>query len=351
MLEEKTVAALRAERQCLLRPAGEGAYDALFQWMSPVPTISWCEPGSPPTLPPHADFDDGLYNAGRRRQRQILKGRFGGRVAYVTREDWELFACLYQKPVPVLSESQRRMLELLRQEGPLNIGMIKEMTGLLVKQITPILHRLQEAFLVYEDQVENDWDRGWYLFEQEFPDVDLKRYTKTEALCRVLPRFAYLHGFFTAEMAKCFYRLPMRAVQAALEFLTAEGALVSVQLGGEAGYALPGDMALLQKGDVFPAPHAAMLLQRNDFLVRSLESGLKKRFSSPDELLYYLFIDGEIRGALCGRFRFGPHDLTDVLLELPEEERHSRRGEILAAIYTEFDPALSPLGRYCGEKL
>jgi hypothetical protein len=34
----------------------------------------------------------------------------------------------------------------------LTIQQIKEDTGLLVKEITPVLHRLQEAFLVYEDQ-------------------------------------------------------------------------------------------------------------------------------------------------------------------------------------------------------
>lgn len=37
---------------------------------------------------------------------------------------------------------------------------MNEETGMLVKEITPVLHRLQEAFLIYEDQYDGEWDRG-----------------------------------------------------------------------------------------------------------------------------------------------------------------------------------------------
>ena len=91
-------------------------------------------------------------------------------------------------------------------------------------------------------------------------------------------------------------------------------------------------------------------MQRNDFLVKSQDAALKKRFSSPYEHMYYLLIDGEIRGAVCGRFRFGPHDLEDVVLDLPPEERAARREEIIEAVYTVFDRAGSPLKRYDGKE-
>ena len=39
---------------------------------------------------------------------------------------------------------------------------------MLVKEITPVLHRLQEAFLVYEDQYDGEWDRSWYRFGGDF---------------------------------------------------------------------------------------------------------------------------------------------------------------------------------------
>ena len=47
---------------------------------------------------------------------------------------------------------------------------LKEESGLLVKEITPALHRLQEAFLIYEDQYDGEWDRGWYRFGEFFSD-------------------------------------------------------------------------------------------------------------------------------------------------------------------------------------
>lgn len=43
---------------------------------------------------------------------------------------------------------------------------------MLVKEITPVLHRLQEAFLVYEDQYDGEWDRSWYRFEEMFPETN-----------------------------------------------------------------------------------------------------------------------------------------------------------------------------------
>ena len=349
MLNKESAVALRMERQHFYTPVSAAEYDALFRDISPVPTIGWCEPGLPPTLPPHAGFDDGIYNAERRRGRKILKGRFGGGVAYVDAADLELYACLYCKPLPRLTLEQGRMLDLLRREGPLNIGSIKEITGLLVKQITPILHRLQEAFLVFEDQAYSDGDRGWYPFDSEFPAVNPGRMTKTEALEAVLPRFAYRQVFFTSAMAKDFYRQPLREVTAALEKLVSDGILAAAELEGTAGYLRPADAALLDA--VSPAPRGILAVQRNDFLVKSLAGELKERFSSPYETLYYLLIDGELRGAVCGRFKFGPHIIEDVLLDLPSGEQESRREEVLDAVYTVFDRTASPLKRYAGQGL
>ncbi len=105
--------------------------------------------------------------------------------------DWELYACLYRKPLEASNRKQQEILTLLEQEGPLTIQLIKEATGMLVKEITPALHKLQEAFLVYEDQYDGEWDRSWYRFEEMFPETDLERYTRKEALVRLLRRFAY----------------------------------------------------------------------------------------------------------------------------------------------------------------
>ena len=63
MLTQSDITALRMERQFLLSPSKEDSYDVLFSNMSPAPTIYWCEPGRPPTLPIHAAFDDYTYNS------------------------------------------------------------------------------------------------------------------------------------------------------------------------------------------------------------------------------------------------------------------------------------------------
>ena len=51
------------------------------------------------------------------------------------------------------------------------------------KRLMPVLHRLQRAFLVYEDQEDGSWERPWCLFESEWPDVDLERLPWQEAAC------------------------------------------------------------------------------------------------------------------------------------------------------------------------
>lgn len=335
MLTMENVLALRMQRQYFDHPAGPEDYDGFFRDVSPVPTIGWCEPGLPPTLPPHAGFDDGLYNGQRRAKRQILKGRFGGKVAYVTRGDLELYACLYRKPISKPTYEQERMLDLLAREGPLNIGTIKELTGLLVKEITPILHKLQEAFLVYEDQLDKDGDRGWYIFSSEFPDVDLERYNKIEALRHILPRFAYRHVFFTEEMAKSFYKQPLSAIRSALEGLVQDGQMKAAVAEGVSGYMLPDDLDNLSKNRYSKPSSAMMGIQRNDFLVKSLESRLQDTFRSESDMLYYLLFEGDLHGAVCGRFKFGPHVLKEILLELPESECRKRSGEVLSVVETQ----------------
>lgn len=65
--------------------------------------------------------------------------------------------------------TQQMPLERIEMSGPYTIGQLKEESGLLVKEITPALQsRLQEAFLIYEDQYDGEWDRGWYRFGEFF---------------------------------------------------------------------------------------------------------------------------------------------------------------------------------------
>ena len=203
---------------------------------------------------------------------------------------------------------------------------------MLVKQITPILHRLQEAFLIYEDQYDGEWDRGWYRFEEMFEDVVLDRYTRVEALKIVLRRFAYRMVWFDTVMAKAFYKLPEKEIKVAVKELVDEGILAIA----DGGYLLASDVSLLEKYEPVEM-HFIYAIHRNDVLYKSQEPILKEKakewtegLTYDHEPLQYLLIDGEFRGASVGHFRNGPYDLNDIVCDLPKAQK--RKDEIVEAI-------------------
>lgn len=227
---------------------------------------------------------------------------------------------------------QLQILELIEKAGPFNIQQIKEETGMLVKQITPILHRLQEAFLIYEDQYDGEWDCGWYKFVEMFPKVDSNRYTRLEALKIVLQRFAYRIVWFDTAMAKSFYKLPEKEIKLAVGELVTEGILVS----SDAGYMLKNDAKLLKNYEP-KIMNFVYAIHRNDFIYKAHEHLLKEMakvltegLEYDHEPLQYLLIDGEFHGASVGHFRNGPYDLNDIVCDLPDAECH--KNEIVEAI-------------------
>ena len=229
----------------------------------------------------------------------------------------------------------------------MNIALMKEMTGLLVKEITPALHKLQAAFFIFEDQPDGEWDRGWMRFEEMFPDVDVERYSRQEALRIVLRRFAYRYVRFTAMEAKSFYGLPEKEIVQAAQALAQEGVFIA---DGD-GWLLASDFALLQR-ETFTPFFGVFTLHRNDFLVKCNEYWLKTQFCRPDaDVLQYLLIDGRFQGAVMGRFRYGPYEIENIALTLPEAEAHARRVEILAAVDRINPHKESPVMRYCGVPL
>lgn len=330
---EPKIISLRMERQCLINKADEDEYIKLYRDLQPGQNVYWNGFGEPPTLSFRAAFNDIEFNRGRQLDRKLIKGRFsGGNLGWIEPCDLELFIALYRKPLTKPSEIQLRILEMIEREGPLNIQQIKEETGLLVKEITPALHRLQEAFFIYEDQYDGEWDRGWYKFAEMFPEVNPDRYTRSEALKIVLQRFAYRLVWFDTAMAKSFYKIPEKEIKAAVNELAAEGILVT----SDAGYMLSADEKLLTSY----APKTlnfVYAIHRNDFLYKAHEHILKdfaKKLTEglpyDHEPLQYLLIDGEFHGASVGHFRNGPYDLNDIVCDLPDAER--RKEEIVDAV-------------------
>ncbi len=324
---------LRMKRQCLLAKADDSSYDELYRDMQPGQNVYWNGFGEPPTLSYRADFDDIGYNRERQCRRQLVKGRFaGGNLGWIVPEDMALFAGLYRKPLKKPTMTQQVIWEMIEREGPMNIQQIKAETGLLVKEITPVLHRLQEAFLVYEDQYNGEWDRGWYRFGEMFPEVDVCRYTIEEALAVVLQRFAYRMVWFDSGMAKAFYRLPEKKIKTVVDTLVRDGILTAI----DDGWMLKEDLTVVE--NTIPAPYQSVFaLHRNDFLVRAYSHILKEKAVLWTEgLLYdceplqYLLIDGDFHGASVGHFRNGPYDLNDIVCDLPEGA--DRCAEIVRAV-------------------
>lgn len=341
---------LRMERQHLLSKAEENEYINLYRDTQPGQNVYWHGFGEPPVLSFRAAFDDIEYNRSRQQNRELVKGRFaGGNLGWIMSGDMELFASLYRKPLLRPTPEQTEILTLIENAGPFNIQQLKEETGLLVKQITPVLHRLQEAFLIYEDQYDGEWDRGWYRFAEMFPEVNTERYSRVDALKILLQRFAYRTVWFDSAMARAFYRVPEKDIRRAAAELEAEGILVL----RESGYLLKDDAMLLEKYEP-QNMRFIRALHRNDFLYKIQEPSLKEMvriltagLPYDCEPLQYLLIDGQIRGAAVGHFRYGPYDLNDIVCDLPEAEE--RREEILEAVL-----AVNPGGdikRFMGKKL
>lgn len=324
---------LRMQRQHLLSPASQEEYDALYRDLQPGLNVYWNGFGQPPTLSFRAAFDDLEYNRRRLSRHALIKTRLaGGNLGWIVPEDLEVYAVLYRRPLTKPTAAQERILSLICQLGPLTIQQIKEETGLLVKEITPALHRLQQAFLLYEDQYDGEWDRSWCRFEEMFPEADLLRFSRAQALQEVILRLARRQVCLNSAQLKAFFKLPDREIRAALDALVQKGALVL----REEGYLRAEDLPVLEA--LKPEPmRLVYALHRNDPLVRCREPALRAHLEPllhalpyDHEPLQYLLIDGEFHGASVGHFRNGPYDLNDVICDLPDAD--ARREEILEAI-------------------
>jgi len=344
---QKKLLALRMQRQHLLAPVEQADYDLLYRDMQPGMNLYWHGFGQPPECTFRADFNDVEYNRLRQARRELVKGRFaGGNLGWIVPEDLPLFAALYRKPLVLMDDVQLTIMTLIERMGPLNIQQIKEETGYLVKVITPALHRLQEAFLLYEDQYDGEWDRAWYRFEEMFPEIDLDHYTRADALAIILQRFAYRMAWFETKMAKSFYKVPEKEIKQACQSLVEDGVFTAMN----GGFMLSSDVNMLDNvSDELPR---VLAFHRNDFLVRAMDHELKTKFKPLYDALpydhdpqYYVLVDGEFRAVSVGHFRYGPYEIHDIMCDSPE--MWSRKDEICAAVLKENPGAV--IQRFMGQ--
>ena len=328
MANMTSITALSMERQHLTHKASEAEYIALYRDSQPGLNVYWNGFGDPPSLTYRAAFNDIEFNRRRQMTHALIKGRFvGGNLGWIMPEDLELFAAAFAKPLTRPTPRHEELLALIERE-PLTIQQMKEETGMLVKEITPALHRLQEAFLIYEDQYDGEWDRGWHKFSDMFPDITLEKYTRHESLKILLRRFAYRLVCFDAKMAKSFYKLPDKDIKTAIAALVEDGILADTQYG----YILSEDVSLLKTYTAKP-PKSVFAMHRNDMLVKANEHWLKERYThSYPDTMYYMLINGEFKGMVAGKFRYTP-EVEDVMLDLAPEEAAAYKDEILQAVH------------------
>ena len=347
----KNIIGLRMQRQCLGKAAdSKEEYRELFRLMQPVTPIFFSRPGDPPCLVHRAGFDDKVHNDILRGHREILKARFqGGTVGYVAVEDLELYIAAFKKPIEKLTFKQKYILEVITHTGPLGCKQIKEETGILNKEITPVLHRLQEAFLVYEDQVDSEWDRAWYNFESEWYDIDINKYSRKYAIAQIILRFLKVNVFADITNMKDWFRLPAKDIKEAVQSLLERNEIVAVRVEDAEGWVRKEDAELLEHNS-YELQSSVYMLHKSDFLVKSNESMLKKKYKDY-EVLQYLLIDGEFKGAVLGHWRIGPYDVEDIIIDLPDMEKENRKQEIIEAVSWFYKPPFSNILKYDSKAL
>ena len=348
-ITQETILAERMRRQKLIEPLKtHDGYAELFELLQSVSPISNTCPGDPPRLVHRTIFNDSAVTDRMRARRIIIKGRFsGGTIGYVLTKDLELYANAFRRPLSGFNEIQQMIFDAVTLTGPITPRQIKQETGLLNKQIMPALHRLQKAFLVYEDQVDDDWERGWYDFATEWPEITLRDEAWETAAAEVLLRFLRGHVFATLEQLKDWSRFSSRSLAALVSEMEKDNAFVPIAVQGLGkGWICTQDRSL-RSCEVSPS---VFMLHKSDILVRSHGSELKRRFGDR-EVLQYLLIDGAFRGAVLGHWRISDHDVEDVVVELSVAERTSRREEILNAVAWGYRAPHSRILKYDGKEV
>lgn len=347
----------RMRRQHLLEPLedsdDEDAYAALFRLLQPVAPVHNTRPGDPPRLVHRTRFPDHELTARWRSEHRIVKGRFlGGRVGYVWQEDLPLYATACRKPLKTLKPIHEDILAAIRTSGGISKTQLKEELPYPAGKISAALQDLQAAFLVYEEQPDTDWDTGWFDFATEWFEVVTDPETTSRAMADAILNFIRAMVQADPGQIRSWSGFPRAAIREALGRLETEGRIARVETALGDGYMTAEDAgryASRQFPDE-PMPCRVFMLDKSDLLVRAHLEELEKRFAGR-EILQYLLIDGQFRGAVAGHWRIGPHAVEDIVLDLDEREAAERKEEILDAVRWGYPPETHPILRYNGCEL
>jgi hypothetical protein len=342
----RSILAARMKAQGFADPLRDEAdYPDLFQRLQPVSPIAMTYPGNPPALVKRTAFDSAEASDDLRADRLVVKARFlDGTVGYVMVRDLGDYAVAFRKQPKRLNPTEREVLAAVRELGPITPRLLKEETGILAKKVGPALAKLQRAFLVFEDQTETNWERGWSTFSSAFPDLDLDAMDREAAALRILDRFFESMVFATLQQVRDWSGLPQRELKLWVEALATDERIRAASIEGL------GD-GWMWSGFKFSraTPRKSVhMLHLQDGLVRAHRTELKEHFKGR-EILQFLLIDGTFGGAVCGHWRIGPHDVDDIVLDLPRREKADRKNEILEEVATTYAGDRHRILRYDGK--
>lgn len=352
-LNAESVIHERLKRQGLLNPlehtGQEEEYIRLFKRLQPVAPIHFTRPGSPPSLVHRTVFNDSQVANALRKKHRIIKGRFlGGRVGYVLQEDLELYATVFKRPLPHMKPIYEEMMAVIKNAGGISKDQLKEELDFPAGEITKALQSLQQAFLVYEDQIDIDWDTGWFDFTNEWFEVNPGHFQYEQAVSKVLMNFLDSFVFATVDEMKSWSQLKLSVIQKVMKDLAEQKKVAKIEIRGlGTGYIQERDLKVIGGQEV---PRSVFMLDRSDFLARAYMRDLQARYKGL-EVLQYLLIDGEFQGAVLGHWRIGPYDVDDVRLDFDNEEVDTRKDEIIEAIRKGYPAETARILHYNGETL
>lgn len=352
-LNKKSIIYERMKRQRFLEPIAPNddveEYLELFRLMQPIAPVHFTRPGDPPKLVHRTSFDDYELSHQLREKHQIIKGRFaGGRVGYVVQQDLEQYATAFRKNLSKIKPIHEDIISLIKNSGGISKDQLKEDLDYPSGEISKALNSLQEAFLVYEDQTDTDWDTGWFDFSTEWFELknDADLYIHNVSL--VLINYLNSMVFGTLQQIKDWSEINIRTLKQAIKKLENDGEIKLIDINGLGeGYMRTKDLhEYKHSGDL----HSVFMLDKSDILVRSNMTELKHRYKG-HEVLQYLLVDGEFKGAVLGHWRVGPYDIDDIWLEMEPEEKEERKEEIINAVRKIYSPERTKILKFNGEDL
>lgn len=348
-MNQNSIKLERLKRLGFSNPAeSEAEYDVLFKRLQPVSPEYFTEPGRPPSLRDRATFDDIEYNRLLRQNQEIVKARFqGGTLAYVIRDEFEIFASAFCKPFSRLDYTETELYTVLNQIGPMEKKQLIEELDLKGPVVTKILQKFQKAFMVYELQPDKFGEQVWQTFESEWPEFKIDRVAEIKAQKYIIHRFISNMVTVDLSMVMDWTRFNRKQVSKIVTELISEGLIEAVVERNDTLYFCPEDTEVVMKHSKVEIPPSVYMVHKADYLYRAFESRLKEEYKGK-EILQYLLIDGEFKGAIEGHWRIGPHDIDNIILKISDSETKKRKDEIISVVENYYRPPFSRILHYNG---